>query len=502
MVAVTVLGSGAALFMAYSDAEIAKTDGADYTRPLAIPPLLMPTAEADGTKRFRLEMRTGRTELLPGEKTDTWGINGSHLGPTLRAKRGDKVAVDVTNALPETTTLHWHGMHLPPEMDGGPHQTVQPGKTWSPSWEIDQPASTLWYHPHLDGRTEKHVYRGLAGMWLLDDEESERLTLPQRYGVDDIPLILQDKRMNDDGELQGPPILTGKVLAGGPVGLVGDKIFVNGTYQPMFAATTTKVRMRVLNGSNGRTYHLGFADGRRFDLIGVDNGLLEKPAPRTRLPVSPGERVEIVVDVKPEDSVVLRSFPFDLGTPFPGNRIAGGDDTLDLLRIAAGDRLEPSPAVPARLAGSSLPDPPAGARTRTMHLAGQSYINNKTMNMSRVDEVLTAGTTEIWNVTTDEMPHSLHLHGTAITVMDVDGRPPQPWDSGPKDTVFLRPGGRTRIAVHAPKHASERFPYMFHCHVLFHEDRGMMGQFLAVRPGREEQVSRDLKDAHAHHGSD
>jgi FtsP/CotA-like multicopper oxidase with cupredoxin domain len=500
LVILVVLGSW--FFVTYTGAETNQTAGAEYTRPLVIPPLLEPTVDAAGTKRFALKLQTGRTELLPGTKTETWGANGSHLGPTLRARRGDKVAVDVTNTLPETTTLHWHGMHLPPEMDGGPHQMVEPKKTWSPSWTVTQPAASLWYHPHLHGKTESHVYRGLAGMWLLDDDESDRLPLPKQYGVDDIPLVLQDKRMADDGTLEGMPFFVRNVLVGGPVGLVGDKIFVNGTHQPMFAATTTKVRMRVVNGSNGRVYNLGFADDRPFSLIGLDNGLLDKPVSLKRLPVSPGERVEIVADIKPGESAVLRSHPNQLGVPFPGNRLAGGDDTIDLLRISAGDQLAPSAALPERLSARTLADPPAGARVRPMEFFGQSYINNKSMDMSRVDEVVTAGTTEIWDVTTDEMPHSLHLHGSTIKVLDVDGGPPQPWDRGPKDTVNLKPSGRTRIAVYAPEYTSEKHPYMFHCHVLFHEDLGMMGQFLSVKPGREKQVSRELGDAHAQHRPD
>lgn len=163
----------------------------DFDNRLRIPPLLEPRVDAAGRRIFDLELQAGQTELLPGRPADTWGINGPHLAPTLRAERGDRVLMRVNNRLPEATTLHWHGMHLPASADGGPHQLVEPGGTWSPSWRIDQPAATLWYHPHMMGRTEDHVYRGLAGMWILDDRRADALALPNRYGVDDIPLILQ-----------------------------------------------------------------------------------------------------------------------------------------------------------------------------------------------------------------------------------------------------------------------------------------------------------------------
>lgn len=491
-----VLGVGFAV--TYTGAQQTATDGADFDRPLAVPPLLEPTVGSDGVKRFAVRLQTGQTELLPGKRTDTWGINGSYLGPTLRARKGDKVAVDVRNTLPEATTIHWHGMHLPPEMDGGPHQRIEKDTTWSPAWTVTQPAATLWYHPHLHGVTQDHVYKGLAGMFLLDDDEADRLSLPREYGVDDVPLVLQDKRIDDDGTLQGTPFFVDKVLVGGPVGFVGDKLFVNGTHRPVFTAKTEKVRFRVLNGSNGRHFNLGFADDRRFHLVATDNGLVERPVELDRLLLSPGERAEIVVDVRDADSLVLRNFPVDLGVAFPGNRLAGADDTMDVLKVAVPDGLRSSPALPDRLSTRTLPDPPAGAPERDIQLAGQSYVNGKTMDMSRVDEVMTVGSTEVWKVSADEMPHNLHIHGVTMKVLDVDGAPPPVSDRGPKDTVRLKPGATTRVAVYAPGYADEKHPYMYHCHVLFHEDAGMMAQFLSVEPGREDAVSRTLGDVHSH----
>lgn len=177
----------------------------------------------------------------------------------------------VRNALPEPTTLHWHGMHLPARADGGPHQTIAPGRKWEPSWTIDQPAASLWYHPHGLGSTEDHVYRGLAGMWIVDDPISRSLPLPQTYGVDNIPLILQDKRLDDAGRLDfGQGWIS-------PIGRLGDDMLINGTYDPHLRVAHRRVRFRLLNASTARIYNIGFADARPFALVATDGGLLEKP---------------------------------------------------------------------------------------------------------------------------------------------------------------------------------------------------------------------------------
>ncbi|MFI6796443.1 multicopper oxidase domain-containing protein [Streptosporangium canum] len=148
---------------------------------------------------FDLKMQPGTTQFEDGKPTETWGFNGSYLGPTLRAKHGEKVVVNVDNALTQPSTVHWHGMHLPARMDGGPHQMIAPGEQWSPTWTIDQAAASLWYHPHPHGETEEHVQRGLAGMFFIDDDTTQQARLPHDYGRNDIPLIVQDTKFNNDG---------------------------------------------------------------------------------------------------------------------------------------------------------------------------------------------------------------------------------------------------------------------------------------------------------------
>ncbi|MBF9132795.1 multicopper oxidase domain-containing protein, partial [Plantactinospora sp. S1510] len=301
-----------------------------FRNRLPIPPLLPPTVDADGRKRFRLALTAGRTELLPGTSTATWGANGSILGPTLRVRRGDRVAVDVANDLPESTSVHWHGMHLPAVMDGGPHQPITPGGVWRPYWTVEQRAATLWYHPHLHRSTAAHVYRGIAGLFLVDDDETDALPLPNRYGIDDIPLILQDRKFHGDGSLDMSDLGFGGLAV---TGLLGDRILVNGGYDPYLDVTTDLVRFRLLNGANARIFSVGFTDDREFLLVATEAGLRETPLPTRRLMLSPGERAEIVVPFRAAEEVVLRSFPPPLGGNRLTRRLAGGDDTFDLVKI-------------------------------------------------------------------------------------------------------------------------------------------------------------------------
>ncbi|MGW4378752.1 multicopper oxidase domain-containing protein [Kitasatospora sp. NPDC004531] len=441
----------------------------DLSTPLRIPPLLHPVREADGIRRFDLAMFAARTELLPGRPTDTWGFNGSYLGPTLRASRGDRIAMTVRNTLPEATTVHWHGMRLPAAMDGGPHQLIAPGGRWTPSWTIDQPAATTWYHPHPHGATAKHIYRGLAGLFLIDDDRDAEL--PGRYGTDDIPLILQDKKLTDRGRLDGDPM-------SGPFGILGDRILVNGTYNPRFTVTTARVRLRLLNASNARMYHLSFADRRPFHLVGTDGGLLPAPVPTDTLDLTPGERAEILVAFTPGDNVVLRTLD---------NGLDIGKGDLDLIRFTATDALPPAPAPPTALPAPDPIHPPAGARVRRFTLSGRDSINGRPMDMQRIDEVVPAGAVEIWEIeNATGAPHNFHIHEVAFQVLDADGRP----TGGHKDTVFTPARATVRLAVAFGPFTDPVEPYMYHCHLLRHEDAGMMGQFVTVTPGTESTVTR------------
>lgn len=491
-----IVGSFAVTMLVYSQAGESNVGDVALETPLRIPDVQEPEIDEQGRKVFNLEFVAGETELVPGKVSDTWGLNQTYLGPTLRASQGDEVVVNVTNGVDEVTTLHWHGMHLPARMDGGPHQMIQPGETWSPEWEINQPSSTLWYHPHLHGNTAEHVYRGAAGLFLLDSPESDALDLPDTYGIDDIPLIVQDKRIDGDGSLDMDGGFSQFMNA---VGLLGDEILVNGTHSPVFEATTELVRFRVLNASNARVYNFGFTDDREFQVIASDSGLLEAPVPVTRLQLSPGERAEIVVRVAPGDDTILRSFEPDLEWNFVQARFNGGDDTFDILRLRGAATLEASAPLPGQLATIDRLDPADADTTRTFRLSDMSNINGREMDMERIDMGIEAGSTEIWEVTNSGgQYHNFHVHLVHFLVLDIDGEAPPAHMQGWKDTVFLPNGVTARIIARFDGYTDPEVPYMFHCHILMHEDAGMMGQFVVIEPGTE-APTRITMDSDGHH---
>jgi FtsP/CotA-like multicopper oxidase with cupredoxin domain len=472
------LGLVGAVALVWAGTTTDTTGQVEFDRPLAIPPLAGSRLE-DGRRVFDLRAAESTTDFGVGDgATTTWGYNGSYLGPTLRATRGERVQVNVTNDLGETTTTHWHGHHLPAEMDGGPHQPIEPGETWSPRWTIDQPAATTWYHPHLHGTTAEHVYRGLAGMFILDDADSRALDLPSTYGVDDVPLIVQDMSFDGDGQLDdGDPMFS-------PVGFVGDNVLANGTAGGYLEVSTELVRLRILNGSVARVYNIGLSDDREFSLIGTDGGLLPAPHRTDRVQLSPGERAEVVVAMRPGEQVVLGSYDPDLGADPFNERFAGGDDSFDLVQLRAAAELAPSAPLPERLASPPGLDPAEAQVTRTFRMGGTS-INGSKMEMDRIDEVVEVDTTEVWEVSNaGGSPHSLHVHDVQFRVVAVDGRAPGPDLAGWKDTVYVAPDSSVRLVMRFSDYTDPDRPYMYHCHVLRHEDRGMMGQFVVVEPGQ------------------
>lgn len=463
--------SGGAWFgVTYFNARINTIGRIDFGRALAIPPLAQSRVK-DDVRVFDLTMQRGEVDLGQDQVTRTWGINGPHLAPTIRATRGEQVEVRVTNDLNETSTLHWHGMHLPAEMDGGPHQMIPVGETWTPSWVVDQPAASLWYHPHPHGATARHVYRGLAGMFIIDDDAEGALALPRDYGVDDIPLIVQDRKFNGDGSLDESSSVWQSD------GVVGDTILVNGTLGPYFEVTTQTVRLRILNGSNTRPYNFAFEDQRAFSVIGTDGGLLEAPAKMNEVQLSPGERAEVVVVFAFGERVRLQSGPSDTR-----NRLAGGTDSLDIVEFRASDQLGGTSRVPDQLVAIPRTEESSAARTRDFELSGFA-INGQVMDMARIDDVVRLDDTEIWNVTSlDDMTHNFHVHDVQFQLLDIDGREPPPRLRGWKDTIWLPQGQRFRLIMTFTDYASDEWPYMYHCHILRHEDQGLMGQFLVVKP--------------------
>ncbi|ACQ82246.1 Bilirubin oxidase [Beutenbergia cavernae DSM 12333] len=459
------------------------------TTPLAIPPLAPSEMDDDGVRTFALTARPGSREFLPGTTTATMGYDGDYLGPTLRAKRGEQVRVRARNELDAETTVHFHGMHLPAIMDGGPHQRIPPGGERTPTWAIRQHAATLWYHPHPHGATEGQVTAGLAGLFILDDDEEAALDLPRDYGVDDVPVIVQDMLLGDDG--------ASRRENGRFVGTLGNTLIVNGIYGPYLDVTTQRVRLRILNASGARIYGFEMSDGRDLVQIASDGGLLAAPHATRQVVLSPAERAEVIVELQPGETVVLRSEPYEFDDG-PGGMI-GRDDRFDVLELRAAATLTPSPAVPAALAAVEKLRVEDVTQERSMEFSGTS-INGQDMDMGRIDEVVTIGATEIWNVRNDNgsLPHNVHVHDVQFQVLTIDGAAPPPPLAGWKDTVLLLPEVEYRLIMRFTDYADPAVPYMYHCHLLWHEDQGMMGQFVVVEPGQEPIPPTD-DGAHAHH---
>jgi FtsP/CotA-like multicopper oxidase with cupredoxin domain len=468
-----------------------------------------------GKRIYDLNMASSSTEFWPGINTPTSGYNGSFLGPTLIMTETETVQVNVTNNLTETTTTHWHGMHLPGEMDGGPHQGFEPGVTWRPTWEVRNPASTVWYHPHphpheshhgesSGGSTGSQVYSGLAGMILIRDSASNGLGLPSRYGVDQFPLVLQDRRFKEDGSFYAEPNEKGHRK--------GDAFMVNGTLAGQLAAPAQYVRLHLLNGSNFRFYNLGLSDNRSFLQIASDNALLNSPVERTRLHLGPGERAEIVVDLSDAQGQTLHMVTYnaELGDTLVPNHTA---DTFDranfiLFTINVGaPTAQPVTFIPTTLNTITRLERSQATVEHRLVLNIPPSLNGTTFAMETINITSTLDTVEIWSmINLSDEPHPLHIHGMPFQILlraapiPIEGEPlppggvaPPAYELGWKDTVIVYPGERVDVIRRVYDFADLDAPFMYHCHLLEHEDKGMMGQFVvreANRPVYAPMVSR------------
>ncbi len=464
---------------------------------MPVPPVLQPTSRAGDLTTYDLTVQTGTTAFFPGTSTETYGYNGSQLGPTIRLRRGDRVSVRIENHLARRTNIHWHGVRLPADADG-PHHDIEPGQSFASTFSVIQPAATLWYHPHASD-SGFQVFRGLAGFLYLDDATADSLPIPRDYGVNDFPLLIQDKHFFPDGTLsylmQGPEEATEERI-------LGERILVNGVINPYLDVPKGTVRLRLLNGSDARRYHFALEDGRTFFLIGSDGGFLSAPAPVTSVELSPAERAEILVDFTGDESgarikLVSRAFhvevnevgpfippyfvrvdgrtrlvvsPMNMGNPFPVMelRIAGQGKSLPIPRS-----LIPVETIPEAEAQTT--------RVFDMERTGEQTINGMMFDMHRIDVRVRAGATEIWRITNyaPDFSHSCHIHGIQFRVRDrlsQGARLALPaLETGWKDTVLVHPQETVRVIGRFNDLSGL---YMFHCHVLQHEDRGMMGTFL------------------------
>ncbi|KAA0258822.1 copper oxidase [Deferribacter autotrophicus] len=447
---------------------------------LPIPPVQKNESTKKGYVKYTINVQKGFTEFFEGVRVPTLGYNGNILGPTLRAKKGDIVEIVVNNKLDEETTVHWHGIIVPGEMDGGPHQRILPGKQWTAKFIVDQQAATVWYHPHGIGTTASQVYWGLGGLFILDDEVSENLNIPNEYGIDDIPIIIQDKRFLNDGRLVYLTSMRDIMF-----GMLGNTVLVNGAIEPKKTVPRGIVRFRLLNASNARSYLLKFDKQIPIFLIATDGGFIEKPIEINKIFLSPGERIEILADFSSINE---------------GDIVSLEDGNYKFLKFKIGKKGK-NYEIPPRLANFNKITKDESFKTRDFVLSGLGHmvnINGKQFDINRIDEIVEIGTTEIWRVSANMgmhrmminnngrnyVIHNFHAHGVLFQVLSRNGKPPALHERGWKDTIALRDGDTVELIMKFKKKGI----FMYHCHILEHEDNGMMGQFLV----KEDKSKGDL----------
>lgn len=452
---------------------------AQFPNPLMIPDTLAGPV-------FNLTVAPDSTQFLPGTKTLTYGINQSYLGPTLIWRKGDHITLNVTNNLGENTTMHWHGAHVAPEDDGGPHTIIADGATWSPDFDVLDEATTFWYHPHLHHFTAQHVYHGAAGMILLRDENSDTLSLPHTYGVDEFPLIIQDKSFDS---------LTNQLI----FEEMSDTMMVNGTLGAHLEVPAQMVRFHVLNASNQRVYNLAFPPQTQPMMIASDGGFLEAPLPAGRIQIAPGERVEMVLDF---GGLATMSLPAMANNSEMGQGVSGGPNgpgggpgnPLDGVNFAFMEfRVVPPTANPVTSISQNLntitPWDENDADVYRTKLMDQDtsgfpyYINSTPFSMSVINDTVWLDDTEVWTIENiSDVAHPFHIHDIQFFVLDVNGNQPPAHLRGRKDVIMVPPNVAIRFIAKFDDFASDTVPYMYHCHNLFHEDAGMMGQFIVRDP--------------------
>ena len=459
----------------------------------------------------------GELALFPGETTQIWQYRAivnkgdknrvielprSYLGPIIKVHQGEKIRIRFTNSISEESIIHWHGLHVPAIMDGHPRYVISQGQSYLYEFEVKNRAGTYWYHPHPHGRTGPQVYRGLAGLFLVSDEEEQSIGLPD--GKYDVPLVIQDRTFDRDNQL----VYTSGHRMEQMTGFLGDLILVNGMPDFTLPVSTTAYRLRILNGSNSRIYRLAWKDNRPLTIIGTDGGLLEKPVSRRYVFLAPGERIELWADFSDTPvgyETAIISLPFD-GGGMEGGRMgrgmmmggrAGSNSNLPIGANFSVFKIKVTKNV-----NKHLPLPPTLSEIRPINQGEadnfnrprqfyltmghmQWTINGRVFQMEDVadDEIVQLGSREIWEFYNTgggmmhmmNMPHPIHLHGKQFRVIARSGVRHEGYvDEGWKDTVLLMPGERISILV-----GFDDYPgiFLYHCHNLEHEDMGMMRNY-------------------------
>lgn len=451
--------------LAYPHATRISGRAADDT--LASPPVMANLSHAPRTVEVNLTAGAAKLALVPGSTANVYAYNGMVPGPTLEANEGDRVIIHFRNNLPDATTVHWHGLHIPADQDGSPLYPVKPGKSHDYVFTIPYgTAGTYWYHPHPHQHTGFQVAQGLYGAILIHSA-----TDPLPKSLPDKVLILSDNRFRADGSVEIEDELSDKGQIDLVNGREGDTFFVSGKRMPMIDIKPGEVqRWRIINASASRIYKLALG-GQSFLQVGSDGGLFEHPVEMKEILVANGERVEILVrgTGSPRTLVPLQALPYDRYVPQTRPSVWNKPFELATLRYSNDPAVTP-PSIPATLRVIPVLDTLKATATRYISFS-QGLINGRMMDMNRVDVSAKLGATEIWQVENlVGMDHPFHLHGFQFQILDRNGVPEK--DRRWKDTVNV------------PKHETARFivryddfpgRWMFHCHILDHEDHGMMG---------------------------
>ena len=436
---------------------------------LPVPPLL----ESRRGQPLFLTLQRAHWSFTGGAKANVWGVNGLYLGPTVRVFSGDDVKLIYSNRLSEPVAMTISGLQVPGTLAGGAGRMMSPGVDWSPVLPIRQQAATCWYHANTPNRMAPHVYNGLAGLWLVEDSVSKSLPLPSHYGVDDFPLILQDKRLDNFG--------TPEYDAPAQGGFLGDNLLVNGVENPYVEVSRGWVRLRLLNASNSRRFMLQMSDNRQFHVVASDQGFLPAPVAVSRLSLAPGERRDILVDMSQGDEVSITAGE-SAGIM---DRLRGLFEPSSILISTLVLTLKPTgllPLVtdnlPMRLLADQLLEGSV-VRVREFRLGDNlAGINGAIWDMNRTDVQALQGTWERWTVHAD-LPQSFHIQGVSFLVKSVNGGPPLVEDAGFKDTVWV--DGEVELLVYFNQPSFEHFPFLYYSQTLEMADRGSAGQ-LVVQP--------------------
>jgi len=451
--------------------------------------------------------------ILKGGDRTVEPLADTYLGPIIRVKPGQKIRVRFKSQLPRESIIHWHGLHISPEMDGHPMYAIERGERFVYEFRVNNRPGTYWFHPHPDKITGPQVYYGLAGMFIVEGEYPDLPT-----GEYDMPLIIQDRQFDADNQLVYPDDRMARMR-----GFLGDRLLVNGRPEWHTPVKKATYRFRVLNGSNSRIYKLAWSDRSDVFVIGTDGGLLEKPVRKPYLMLSPGERVEIWKDFSPysaDQEVVLKSLTFESGTSMGmGGRMGGGmmgggssqvpnGREFDIYSFTVTSQEGPQKTLPSRLSDPGSIDVSRAVNRNSPRQFNFSFermqwvINGETFEMKEVAEweKVRLNTTEIWEFINGgggrgmgrmgnmmQMPHPVHMHGLQFQIIqrDVSGVDRAVWntvkegfvDDGWQDTFLLLPGMRVQVAMRFEDYTGI---YVYHCHNLEHEDMGMMRNYEVV----------------------